>query len=567
MESHTRTVSGLHMRWEEAGTGFPVVLIHGIPTSPALWRHVVPKIRKARCLAWEMVGYGASIPQGEERDISVSRQADYLVDWLNELGIERAIFAGHDLGGGVAQIAAVRHPGFCAGLFLTNAIGYDSWPIPSVKAMQKGRALVSRMPNAAMRLIMATLYRRGHDDGTRARAALEEHWPHYQRNGAGKAMARQVAALDVKDTLAVADALPRLDIPTRIVWGAADQFQKIEYGERFARDLKARLTRVETGKHFMPEDHPDEVADAIDDLLEEVQQREAGASQLTSNPEGDDLAEARAALTSLPEVMPEEAHPQVQEIYQDIQNVLRVPFVNFLFRVMASDPAYLERAWTHLRQIAGSQSFEDAASELRSVLRARTLPHDTADDWRSLGDLDRVRAFTESIDYVLPKLLLVATLLDKTRGSGGWAGGSSIATGVADGTEKIPMVDPADASEDLRRVFDDIRERHGHPKPATYFRSLGQWPDLLERLWKDLRPRVGNEDYVAARATLIDKAESLARPLPDADFSAPAEIAKALKFFHQRLVPDLMLDVGMMRAMLNGAGSEPRNRFDIGSLS
>jgi pimeloyl-ACP methyl ester carboxylesterase len=243
--SQSRTVNGVQMRWEEAGTGFPVVFIHGIPTSPALWRHVVPKIGKARCLAWEMVGYGASIPQGEGRNISVGRQADYLVDWLSELGIERAIFAGHDLGGGVAQIAAVRHPELCAGLFLTNSIGYDSWPIPSIKAMRIGRALVRRMPDAAMRLTMATLYRRGHDNAEQARAALEEHWPHYQRNGAGKAMARQVAALDVNDTLAVADALPRLDIPARIVWGAADRFQKIEYGERFVRDLQARMTKVE----------------------------------------------------------------------------------------------------------------------------------------------------------------------------------------------------------------------------------------------------------------------------------------------------------------------------------
>lgn len=276
MRSHTRTANGLPMRWEEAGTGFPVVFLHGIPTSPALWRHVIPKIENARCLAWEMVGYGASIPQGEGRDISVSRQADYLADWLGELGIERAIFAGHDLGGGVAQIAAVRFPGLCAGLFLTNAIGYDSWPIPSVKAMRKGRALVRRMPDTAMRLAMTTLYRRGHDNAEQARAALAEHWPHYQRHGAGKAIARQVAALDVNDTLAVADALPRLHIPARIVWGAADRFQKIEHGERFARDLSAPLTRVERGKHFMPEDHPDEVAKAINHLLKDVRQRQTG---------------------------------------------------------------------------------------------------------------------------------------------------------------------------------------------------------------------------------------------------------------------------------------------------
>ena len=151
MESRSCTVDGIEMRWEESGQGFPLVLVHGIPTSPALWRRVVPRLSGFRCLAWEMVGYGASIPQGRDRDISVSGQADHLAAWLRALNIPRAILAGHDLGGGVVQIAAVRHPGICAGLLLTNAICYDSWPIPSVKAMQATRVIVARTPEPALR--------------------------------------------------------------------------------------------------------------------------------------------------------------------------------------------------------------------------------------------------------------------------------------------------------------------------------------------------------------------------------------------------------------------------------
>ncbi len=82
MEEQKTTVDGIAMRWEERGEGIPVVLLHGIPTSPAVWRRVVPLVTGARCLAWEMVGYGASIPEGNNRDISVSKQADYLASWL-----------------------------------------------------------------------------------------------------------------------------------------------------------------------------------------------------------------------------------------------------------------------------------------------------------------------------------------------------------------------------------------------------------------------------------------------------------------------------------------------------
>lgn len=255
---------GVPIRWLESGEGFPVVLVHGIPTGPALWRGVMPRVNGARCLAFEMVGYADSIPAGEGRDISVARQADYLLAWLDALDIGRAVLVGHDLGGGVAQIAAVRHPGRCAGLVLTNAIGYDSWPIPSVKMLQAGAPALRRLPAAAVYPVMATLFARGHDQLSVARESLPVHWRPYARHDGGAALARQVTSLDVQDTLAVADRLPDLDAPTHLIWGAADRFQPVGYGERLAADLDGELSRIEGGKHFVPEDHPQDVAGAIE---------------------------------------------------------------------------------------------------------------------------------------------------------------------------------------------------------------------------------------------------------------------------------------------------------------
>lgn len=96
------------------------------------------------------------------------------------------------------------------------------------------------------------------------------HHRPYADHGGGAAMARQVRALDVRDTLAVQDRISTLRVPARIVWGVADQFQKIVYGERFARDLGTTVRRIEGGKHFTPEDHPDVVAEEILSLTAEV---------------------------------------------------------------------------------------------------------------------------------------------------------------------------------------------------------------------------------------------------------------------------------------------------------
>ncbi|HEX2030734.1 MAG TPA: alpha/beta hydrolase [Actinomycetota bacterium] len=274
MTSKHAPIDGVRMRWEERGAGTPVVLVHGIPTSPALWRHVTPLLSQARTLAWEMVGYGDSMLEGHGRDISVARQAEYLAAWLRELEIGPAILVGHDLGGGVVQIAAVRAPERCAGLVLVNSISYDSWPIAPVKAIRAAGAFVERLPRQALRGMLAPLFFLGHDDPARRRESFELHWKPYRAAGPA-AFVRQVRSLDVRDTLGVAPRLSGLDVPARVVWGVADRFQPVRYGARLARDLDAPLRRIEGARHFVPEDHPAEVAAAVQELLREQGVRRA----------------------------------------------------------------------------------------------------------------------------------------------------------------------------------------------------------------------------------------------------------------------------------------------------
>ncbi|MDQ3206745.1 MAG: alpha/beta fold hydrolase [Pseudomonadota bacterium] len=275
MSSHEAQVGGIRMRWVERGEGLPVVLIHGIPTSPALWRRVMPRVEGARLLAWEMVGFGHSIAEGAGRDISVRAQAGYLLQWLDSQGLDRVVLAGHDLGGGVVQIAAVRNPERCLGLLLTNAICYDSWPVPSVKALRATSGVVRHLPDPAIKTgVFGMLMARGHDDDEVARESLELHWSPYAQAGAAEALVRQVEALDVEDTLSISSELPRLrGMPARVVWGMDDPLQKPHYGLRLSSDLDVSMQRIDGGKHFTPEDHPEAIAAALDSLVREVEEQ------------------------------------------------------------------------------------------------------------------------------------------------------------------------------------------------------------------------------------------------------------------------------------------------------
>ncbi len=271
MDFKTKEIGGTPMRWADQGAGdIPAVLIHGIPTSPALWRNVIPLLQ-TRSLAWEMVGYGGSWREAERHDISVAAQAEFLTRWLASVGVQRALLVGHDLGGGVAQIAAVRHPESIAGLVLTNAICYDSWPIPSVKTLRAMGGLVRRMPPKIFRVLFSAFLRQGHDDADMAADSVAAHWPFYDHHAGALAFVRQIRSLDVNDTLAISDWLSELKVPARIVWGAADRFQKIAYGRRLAHDLGAELDSIDQGKHFTPEDHPERVAAAVNRVVKECE--------------------------------------------------------------------------------------------------------------------------------------------------------------------------------------------------------------------------------------------------------------------------------------------------------
>jgi pimeloyl-ACP methyl ester carboxylesterase len=266
METRVSTSNGLSTRWIEHGSGRPVVLVHGVPASAQLWRHVMPLV-PGRTLAWEMAGYGSSIPEGAGLDLSVAAQADRLLTWLDAQDLDRPVLVGHDIGGGVAQVAAVRSPERFSGLVLTNAVCYDSWPVATAKASARMAPVLRHLPDSLVRRSLAQTMRRGHDTEAMARESLEVHWQHYAKYGAARSLMAQLTSLDAHDTLSIADRLPELQLPARVIWGAADPFQKLGFGERLAGDLGTEVRRIPDGRHFTPEDHPDVVAAAINELL------------------------------------------------------------------------------------------------------------------------------------------------------------------------------------------------------------------------------------------------------------------------------------------------------------
>ncbi|MBL8379309.1 MAG: alpha/beta hydrolase [Burkholderiales bacterium] len=111
--------------WREAGTGPPLVLLHGIGSGSASWQAQLDQLsRRFRVLAWDAPGYGGSSPLARQEPLA-SDYAAVVHAWLAALGVSEPVVVGHSLGAIVAAAWAARADAHARGLLLASpARGY-----------------------------------------------------------------------------------------------------------------------------------------------------------------------------------------------------------------------------------------------------------------------------------------------------------------------------------------------------------------------------------------------------------------------------------------------------------
>src|SRR5215469_13382408 len=109
-ETHcTATINGLKMHYVEAGSGPPVILLHGFPETWYCWRHQIPALaERYRIIAPDLRGYGETSKPESGYD-KRTMAADVLA-LMRHLGIGRAAIVGHDRGARVATRFARDYP-------------------------------------------------------------------------------------------------------------------------------------------------------------------------------------------------------------------------------------------------------------------------------------------------------------------------------------------------------------------------------------------------------------------------------------------------------------------------
>src|SRR5437867_3126854 len=96
----------------------PIVFVHGWPELSISWRHQLPCLASLgfRAVAPDMRGYGRSSTYSRHEDYALEHTVRDMIELLDALGHERAVWVGHDWGSPVVWSLASHHPERCVGV-------------------------------------------------------------------------------------------------------------------------------------------------------------------------------------------------------------------------------------------------------------------------------------------------------------------------------------------------------------------------------------------------------------------------------------------------------------------
>ncbi|HEY1833271.1 MAG TPA: alpha/beta fold hydrolase [Solirubrobacteraceae bacterium] len=262
---------GRRVIYRVAGSGPPVVLIHGMLNSSIHWRTVARRLaERYTVIAPDLIGHGDSAaPRG---DYSLGAHAASIRDLLAAIGVEQATIVGHSLGGGVAMQFFYQFPQRVERLALISSggLGREVGPMLRSAALPGVSGLLSLTIHprvlGALWGTGARMRERGIGAGEYVQAIARALRP-LQNADARQAFLHTLrAVIDFRgQRVSATDRLYLLEsVPTLIVWGERDHTIPLEHGRSAHEAIPGSHFRtLAKAAHFPHLDDPDGVAEAL----------------------------------------------------------------------------------------------------------------------------------------------------------------------------------------------------------------------------------------------------------------------------------------------------------------
>ncbi|EHM24167.1 alpha/beta hydrolase fold containing protein [Streptomyces sp. W007] len=274
--------AGVELAAAVGGSGSPVVLLHGFPQTHLMWRHVAERLAgEHMVICPDLRGYGASDkPAATSPEVYSKRtMAADVVALATALGHDRFALVGHDRGALVAFRAGLDHPETLTHLGILDIVPtLDMWNVlHGVPAAVGYHLFLMAQPPGLPETMITNSANAFFGSFLDAWAGNPDAMPNSVRSAYLRASAAAVpsivadyrasAGIDVTHDQADQDAGSQLAMPVTVLqqdWGARLGYDAAAVWHAWAPDLDHRLTGA---GHFMAEEAPDEITEAIRDLL------------------------------------------------------------------------------------------------------------------------------------------------------------------------------------------------------------------------------------------------------------------------------------------------------------
>jgi pimeloyl-ACP methyl ester carboxylesterase len=116
--------------------------------------------------------------------------------------------------------------------------------------------------------MVRTELERGYADAVRATHSIDKYIRPFNSLDGRTTLVRHIAALDARETAALGPRLRDIAVPAAVLCGGSDPFLPASIGRKLAESIPdATLEVISGARHFLPEDAPRQVADALTTLL------------------------------------------------------------------------------------------------------------------------------------------------------------------------------------------------------------------------------------------------------------------------------------------------------------
>jgi pimeloyl-ACP methyl ester carboxylesterase len=259
----TYTFRGQSVRYWVAGTGRPLVLLHGTPFSSHVWHRIAPALMGVRTVyRFDLLGYGLSEKRAGQ-DVSLGVQNVLFAALMDHWGLSCPDVVAHDFGGATALRALLLNARSYRSLTLIDPVALSPWGSPFVRHMRDHEGAFATLP-AYMHEALLIAYLQNAAYRPLAARELEPYLAPWRGEPGQAAFYRQIAQMDEKYTDEIAARLGEIRCPTQILWGLDDQWIAPASGRRLQSLIPgATLHEVPGSGHLMQEDAPEAIVAAV----------------------------------------------------------------------------------------------------------------------------------------------------------------------------------------------------------------------------------------------------------------------------------------------------------------